>query len=90
MKAGGILLGGVVPFALLGDRMQEDGFVQILDIVQNADQFAQIVPVDGADVFETAALEKVVLIEPALDAVLDFAQIPAERARFFKVLLKRN
>ena len=44
-------------------------------------------PVDGADVLEAAALEKVVFVQPALDAVLDFAQVPAEGARILECAL---
>lgn len=81
MEAGGVFLRlGIAP-ALDGDRVQQHRLFHAGNIGEHAHQLVQIVPVDGADVLEAAALEKVVFVEPALEHILDAAKPLAEGAR---------
>ena len=81
---GGRRLRRGVPLALLRDGVQQHGLFQLSDVREHVDELVQVVPVDGADVLEAAAVEKVVFVEPALKAVFEAAQRSAERARLFE------
>ena len=86
--ARGVRLRRGVPPALLRDGVQQHGLCQLFDVRKHVHELVQIVPVDGADVLEPAAVEEVVLVEPAFEAVFETAQHPAERARLLEGLGK--
>ena len=55
---------------LLGDHVQQDGSVQILDHLQVLAQQADVVPVDRPEVAEAQVLEQHAAVQPGLDPFL--------------------
>ena len=55
---GGRRLRRGVPLALLRDGVQQHGLFQLSDVREHVDELVQVVPVDGADVLEAAAVRK--------------------------------
>ena len=58
MEKCGFLFGRPISFPFLGQDMDQDRVIEALDIFQRLHQKLNVVPVDGADVFETKGLEE--------------------------------
>ena len=52
MVGQGVLFGGGVALALLGDDVQEPWACDVLEVLQGFDEHVHVVAVDGADVVE--------------------------------------
>ena len=73
-------LGGREAFALHGEHVQQDGAAQLAHFLEPRRKRFHVVPVHGADVAEAEGLEEHPRRDGCLDAVLDLARDPLERA----------
>ena len=72
MPLEGILLGGLEPFPLLGQDVNQDGATHVLHGAQTLHQGIQVMPLNGPYIPETQLLEEHARHEDILHALIHF------------------
>jgi len=58
VEFGGVVQSGLVALALLGDHMQNNGFVEVLDVGKGAYQGGNVVSVQGTEIAQPEFVEQ--------------------------------